>query len=90
MRTTSVQMIKICLKWIVDQKAIRNIVAHLALNQIAFAKRMRRSAATFQEAQGWQNEEVEVTELLRRLRFAEIREEEKERKQAQDCVGGTD
>mgnify|MGYP001586794021 CR=1 FL=1 len=71
-------------------KRVRNIAVHLALNQIAFAKRMKRSAGTFQEAQGWSNEENEVCELLRKLRFVEMREEEKERKQAQDCVGGTD
>ena len=31
-------------------KAVRDIVVHLALNQIAHAKRERRAAKTFQEA----------------------------------------
>ena len=71
-------------------KAVRDIVVHLALNQVAHAKRMRRGSGTFQEAQAWQNEETEVCALIRKLRFAEMREEEKAKRVITTKIGGTD
>ena len=70
--------------------AVRDIAVHLALNQVAHAKRERRAAKTFQEAQAWQNEESEVCDLLRRLRFHELRAEEKKKFDDQYSPGGTD
>ena len=71
-------------------KAVCNIAAHLALNQVAHAKRERRASGTFQEAQAWKNEEDIVCDLLRKLSFERMSAEDKENRSTSTKIGGTD
>lgn len=71
-------------------KEIATLIRHLALNQIANAKRKKRSASSILERTSWQQEEDIVCELLRKVHFAEMNAEEKKRRNKYDRVGGTD
>lgn len=71
-------------------KEIATLIRHLALNQIANAKRKKRSASSILERTSWQQEEDIVCELLSKVHFAEMNAEEKRRRNKYDRVGGTD
>lgn len=71
-------------------KQVSTLIRHLALNQIANAKRKKRSACSPIERSAWQQEEDIVCELLRKVHFAEMNAEEMAERNMSDTVGGTD
>ena len=71
-------------------KALAQLVRNMAVEHIAQVRQMKNTSMNVQMKQVYSQQETDLLELVRRLHFAELTEEDREKRRETDRIGGTD
>ena len=71
-------------------KAMAQLVRRLAVDKVIEVRNKKNASMNIQEKHKYAMEEVELQEMVRRLHFAELTAEDREKRKSTTSIGGTD
>ena len=71
-------------------KAMAQLVRYMAVEHITKVRQMKNTSMNVQTKQLYAQQETDLLELVRRLHFAELTEDDREKRAETTKIGGTD